>query len=560
MSERAGDASPTGPDTLPALTVPATVDGLATALTYSGAGIAVTGPDRSHPDCRPHPPLVEFGEVSIPDEVSTSRPETDVTARLPADRATLFVAAPLVYYLGAHVELHDGPPTLVLPDREHEFSPLPAFQHEVATLLGDTFFLDGLVRELPSEADACLEDLLPSTGGCPYALASATPGERVAQYLDCDRGRVADERPEWHLATYTDQGDEEVRCLPYLLDAMSLVYLPQSSAIDAQGLLKHSLDDFYRARPEGDVASVDVLAPELHDGDLHAWLAEGVPVSAFTPSRAAYEHRLAASSGDHRTDDHLDVAVVLNDDRMSAEHDAVARTYRENADSFPARVSVHESLSTDELARVFEADHDFVHYIGHCEVSGLRCTDGGLDCSSLSESGARTFFLNACGSYHQGRTLVERGSVAGAVTIRTVLDEQAAAVGTAFARLLVRGFGIERAMRLARRQVLMSTDYAVVGDGTFALTPDTDPALLHVDPRSDGDYAVRYSVPAEGRVGGTFVAPFESCRRLRGTTASDTLDAEGTRALLADRQRPVIFDGDLRWSTDLAPVLDSAGR
>ncbi|MFC5972932.1 hypothetical protein ACFPYI_16485 [Halomarina salina] len=551
MSERGGDAHLTGWDAPPTLTVPATTRGLATSLTFSGAGITDTGPGRSHPDRRPHPPLVEFGERSIPDAVVEARPETDATFHLPDDRATLFVAAPLAYYLGARVEIREGTrPTLSLPEREYEFSPLPSFQHEVADLLCDVFFLDGIVRELPGERRDCRDELVVEAGACPYALQSGTPGARVEAYLDCDRERVAAERPDWHLATYADQGDDEARCLPYLLDAMSLVYLPESSTIDAQGLLKHSLDDFYRAgRPEGDVASVDVLEPELHHGDLHAWLAEGVPVSAFTPSQAAYEHRRSAAPSEP-----LDVAVVLNDDAMAAEHDAVARTYRENSDAFPATVDVRESLTTGELARLFEADHDFVHFIGHCEVSGLRCPDGGLDCDSLSSSGARTFFLNACGSYHQGQKLVAGGSVAGAVTIRTVLDEQAAAVGTAFARLLVRGFGIERAMQLARRQVLMSTDYAVVGDGTFALTPDERPALLHLEPHGDG-FTVRYTVPADGREGGVFSAPFETCRRLRGTTAEATLDSAATRSLLADRQRPVIFDGDLRWSTDLATDL-----
>ena len=551
MSERAVDGKLTGWDVPPTLTVPATTRGLATALTFAGAGIVDTGPARSHPDRRPHPPLLEFGERSIPDRVVDVRPETGATFRLPDDRAALFVAAPLAYYLGARVEIHDGDrPTLSLPGRNHEFSTLPAFQHEVADLLRDAFFLDGLVRELPDERRECEEDLVAGVGGCPYALTSATPGARVEAYLGYDRERVAADRPDWHLATYADQGDAEARCLPYLLDEMSLVYLPESSDIDAQGLLKHSLDDFYRAEgPDGNVASVDVLEPALHAGDLHAWLAEGVPVSAFTPSLAAYEHRRAAPPSDH-----LDVAVVLNDDAMVAEHEAVARTYRENADAFPADVTVHESLTTDRLARLLEADHDFVHYIGHCEVSGLRCPDGGLDCDSLSTTGARTFFLNACGSYHQGQKLVAGGSVAGAVTIRTVLDEQAAAVGIAFARLLVRGFGIERAMQLARRQVVMSTDYAVVGDGTFALTSGADPALLHVDP-VDGGFAVRYTVPADGRPGDVFTAPFEDCRRLRGTTAEAVVDAPAARTLLAGRQRPVIFDGDLRWSTELASDL-----
>ncbi|MFD1515196.1 hypothetical protein [Halomarina rubra] len=515
-----------------------------------------TGPERSHPDRRPRPPLVAYGEWAIPDSLVATRPETEVTFELPPDRATLFVAAPLAYYLGARVELGEGAvPRLSLPGEEHTFSPLPTFQHEVADLLRDVFFLDVLVREADAEGVDCRADLVSAVGGCPYALTDASPGERVARLLDCDREWLATERPDWHLATYADQGEEEARCLPYLLDAMSLVYLPESSDIDAQGLLKHSLDDFYRAgRPEGDVASVDVLDPELHAGDLHAWLAEGVPVSAFTPSRAAYEHRAAATPSER-----LDVAVVLNDDAMAEEHEAVARTYRENATSFPATVDVYRSLTTDELASVFERDHDFVHYIGHCEVSGLRCADGGLDCESISGSGARTFFLNACGSYHQGQKLVAGGSVAGAVTIRTVLDRQAAAVGTAFARLLVHGFGIERAIQLARRQVLMSTDYAVVGDGTYALTPDADPSLLHVAPY-DGGFEVRYTVPAEGRAGDAFVAPFENCRRVRGSSAETVLSPDETRDLLAARERPVVYDEDLRWSGDLATELPDLDR
>lgn len=317
----------------PTVTVPATADGLATALTYAGARTTETGPARSHPDCRPHPPLVAFGEESVPDGLVANRPETEATLTLPADRATMFVAAPLAYYLGARVEVVEGtPPTLDLPDRSHEFDPLPAFQHEVASLLCDTFFLDGVVRERPGEGADCREDLVVDAGCCPYALTEATPGERVARYLDCDRDRVAEARPEWHLATYADHGEEEARCLPYLLDAMSLVYLPESSTIDAQGLLKHSLDDFYRAGRADDVATVDVLDPELHEGDLHAWLADGVPVSAFSPSRAAFEHRRAAVPSDRPA-----VAVVLNDEAMATEHEAVSRTYREHTDAFPAR-------------------------------------------------------------------------------------------------------------------------------------------------------------------------------------------------------------------------------
>jgi hypothetical protein len=121
------------------------------------------------------------------------------------------------------------------------------------------------------------------------------------------------------------------------------------------------------------------------------------------------------------------------------------------------------------------------------------------------------------------------------------------------------GFGIERAMQLARRQILMSTDYAVVGDGTFSLTR-SEPAVLKVEPsdpeaRNSGgvsdSYAVGYSVPADGWPGGSYRAPFEDCRRLRGTTAHTTLTAAQLCDFLDDRWLPVVYDGSLHWSDEL---------
>jgi hypothetical protein len=552
MTERAVDAlsdTVTG-DEPPTITVEATPEGVATAITHLPARIATTSPRRSHPDARPHPPLVEFGATpDLPGGVPP--PETGVELQLPADREHLLVAAPLAYYLGATVHVGTETPRLLTPDRELSFDRLPAFQHEAASLFRDAFFLDTLVRGtseevgdsgigLPADPERAFDLDRP-----PAALREAGLGDRLETYLDADRESLAGARPAWYLSTYADPTDAAARCLPFLLDDLSLIYLPDASDIDEQGLLRRSLDDFYRA-PD-DVASVDVVAPELYDGELHGWLAEGVPVSAFTPSPAAYEHRLAAEAAGPQED--LSVAVVLNDAAMADEHDDVARTCRERAGGHPASVEVHESLRTVQLARVLERDHDFLHFIGHCEVSGLQCPDGGLDCESLSRSGARTFFLNACGSYYQGRALVEAGSVAGAVTLRTVLNRQAATVGTTFARLLTCGFGIERAVQLARRQILMSTDYAVVGDGTYAVA-DGEPTVVEVEPTGEG-FAVTYGVPPEGAVGAGYRAPFEDGRRPRGTPAEATLDRTALADLLADRWCPVVYDGALRWPNEV---------
>ncbi|WP_254535012.1 hypothetical protein [Halomarina litorea] len=557
MTERGPDASSPGDEAgPPELVVAPTVDGLATALTHMPSRLRATAPERSHPAVRPHPPLVtvdpDAAETTVPGSLAAARPDTEVHLALPADREHLFVAAPLAYYLGAAVSVGADQPRLSTPGGEYDLDPLPAFQHEAAALLRDVFTLDALVRDLSGEGRACRVDLVTDLGLCPAGLRGSSPGVRLDAYLGVDRDRLAGKRPEWHLSTYADPTDEALRCLPFLLDALSLVYLPESSDIDEQGLLRYSLDDFYRCPPGGRVASVDVVEPTLHSGELHAWLAEGVPVSAFTLRPAAFEHRRAAPPPDGE----LAVAVVLNDGSMAGEHDVVADTYRKRAEGLPASVSLYESLRADELADLLETPHDFVHYIGHCEVDGLRCPDGSLDCASLSTSGARTFFLNACGSFHQGRTLVDAGSIAGAVTLRTVLNEQAATVGTTFARLLMRGFGIERAMQLARRQIMMSTDYTVVGDGTFSLT-DAEPSVLKVEPLGqDGGndeeaaYAVTYTVPADGWPGGSYRAPFEDCRRLRGTTVETTLNAPQVRDLLEERWMPVVHDGSLHWSDE----------
>ncbi len=538
---------------VPILDLPDTPEGVATALTNLSALVREPTASRSHPDLRPHPPLLRVdpeADTTVPPTLAADRPETGVDFRLPADRQHLFVAAPLAYYLGATVTLADDVPALETCGVTHEFSPLPGFQTEVAALLRHVFYLDCLVRERPDEVAACGREALADHGLCPAALADAAPAARLEAYLTVPTEALAPHWPEWHLATYADPGPETLACLPYLLDAMSLVYLPESSDIDAQGLLRRSLDDFFRGPGQGPVASVDVVDPELQAGELHAWLADGVPVSAFTPSAAAFENRFRNGS----PDDVLDVTVVLNDDAMEGEHEAVARTYRERSAGLPVDVTVREGLSVAELADLLETDHDFLHYIGHCEVGGLQCSDGGLDCESLARSGVRTFFLNACGSYHQGRALVEGGSVAGAVTLRTVLNRPAATVGTTFARLLMCGFGIERAMQLARRQIMMSTDYAVVGDGTYALT-GAEPAIVHLHEVEDG-YDLTYTVPADGRVGDGFHAPFETCRRLRGTTADRRLGRDAVVDFVTTHQLPVVFDGNLYWPDTFLEEVD----
>jgi len=533
------------------LTVEPTVEGVAEALSRLSASHLTTGPERSHPSRRARPPLVEVGESTrVPAELRQATPETGISLRLPADFEHLFVAAPLAYYLGAEVTVGEREtPLLVAPEAgvAHDLSPLPEFQGEVSALLRRTFFIDTLARDIEGEDLAGRARALDRLGLDGATLRDCLPAERLAAYLSLP-DVVDDHMPGWHLSTYVEPAPEHASSLPHLLAAMSQVYLPEASDLDRSERLERSLDDFYRATAEA--ASVDVLAPTLHDGDLHAWLAEGTPIDAYKTSHSALRNRLQYPDHGNAS---CEVAVVLNDEAMEAER-AVADIYREEAAGQSMNVTVHEGLCRDELADVFEMPHDFVHYIGHCDVEGLRCPDGNLAAETLNTVRARAFFLNACGSYHEGRALVENGSAAGAVTLTSVLDEQAATVGRTLARLLVNGFGIARALEFARRRIMMGKDYAVVGDGTVSVVRGTDPETVHVTP-TDGEFQVRYEVPAARTAGESYEEPFENRTYLRGVPAETTLDRETLVAFLRERSVPVVHDGQFFWSEALADRL-----
>ena len=529
------------------VTVPPTPSGLAAAITAMSGAHSTDGPGRSHPSNRRRPPTVELGStVDVPASVSPDT--TGVEVVTPPSFEALFVLAPLSYYLGAEVSVGDVTrPRLRAPAAgvDRRLPALPELQTRCASLLRRCFYLDCHCRD-EDGSDAVLASL----GLDGAALRDASTAERLARYLDVPSRAISGRLPEWHLSTYVKPDAEHVPALPCLLDDMSQIYLPSASELDDEELLDRTLSDAYRAA--ADVPSVDVVDPELRDGQIHAWLADGTPIDAYKTTASAYRNRRRYGE---RTGGPLSVTVVLNDGSMRAERDTVADIYRDQTADRPIDVTVREDLTVGQLARELATPTDFLHYIGHCENGGLRCPDGTLSTAELARSRTRTFFLNACGSYHEGIDLVEAGSMAGAVTLTAVLDEQAATVGTTFARLLTHGFSIERGMQIARRQVLMGKDYAVVGDGTSSLVPvPEEEAVVHLTDRG-GEYEVRYEVLTTDGKGQRYDCPFDGTPRLCGDPTERTVSAATLRRAFDGRTLPVIYDGELHWSDDLAPRL-----
>ncbi|WP_276254066.1 hypothetical protein [Halomontanus rarus] len=555
------------------ITVPPTTEGMATAITHLTSAQKTPTPDRTYPTLRGHPPLVRQGpKCEISDRIETSTPDTGIELLVPDAIEPLFVTAPLAYYLQARVRTTDREtPALRLPDvaREVALSPMPTLERDAERLLRKTFFLDSLVRNAgPYRADLSELSMLDALELDMEALYEATPQQRLATYLDVPHGAIEHRLPTWHLTTYVDPTPSNVELLPFLLDRLSLLGVPRTSELEGKELVERSLEDFYRGpQPRSNptaragasqVASVDIVKPELKSSHAHGWLADGVPIDVFKSAAEAYSNRLnyLEDSGNPTS-----ICIVLNDRDMKGEHTDVAEIYRQRSDDLAIDVSVEESLGTAELARVFETDHDFVHYIGHCETDGLRCSNGSLSIDSLDRCNAQTFFLNACGSFYEGMSLIEKGSVAGAVTFTKVLNDHAVKVGSTFAKLLIHGFSIERAMSLARRRIMMGKDYAVVGDGTHSLTQGEHrvPTTATVERLDDDQYLLSLECFSTQMTGLYYYPHVETNEHayLCGTESSFTLETGELVSFLKESETPVIYDGDVYWSQDLWPTLQS---
>ncbi|WP_408958756.1 hypothetical protein [Natrinema sp. 74] len=578
------------------ITVPDSPSAVADAITHMAASHKTDSPDRSYPTLRGHPSLIEHGdELEIPDSVRSDTPGHGIELVVPPDYESLFVTAPLAYYLQATVRTTDERfgrragsrsdeprPRLRLPEHaiEEPLSSMPDLERDVERLLRKTFFLDCLVRNAGPYGTTLSElSLLEALGLDADVLYEASPQDRLAAYLDVPYAAIKHRLPDWHLSSYVTPAYDSVETLPFLLDRLSMVYTPRTSDLEGKELVERSLEDFYRHgdpepepvtgtgraagvdRATGQIASVDIVKPDLQGGRTHGWLADGVPIDVFKSAPTAYHNRLAFLE---QASDSTSICVVLNDPEMAGEHDHVAEIYRQRSEELTLDLTVEESIGTAELARVFETDHDFVHYIGHCETDGLCCPDGTLAASSLDRCNVQTFFLNACGSFYEGMNLIEKGSVAGAVTFTKVLNDHAVKVGSTFAKLLVHGFSIERAMGLARRRIMMGKDYAVVGDGTHSLTQAESrlPTTATLEELDEGGDERRFLLTLDcfsTRVSGSYYFPHTEHNEhayLCGNESSFTLSESELATMLKETEASVIYDGDIYWSKELWSRFD----
>ncbi|EMA46296.1 hypothetical protein [Halococcus saccharolyticus] len=558
----------------PAATVTTTTDpvDVMAAVSTFGSALKTTSPERSYPTLRGHPPTIELGDEL--DLAGLEPPETGVTIEVPPEYRSIFVIAPLAYYLGARVRPGDEPRLRADHGLEYSLDGPGGFERTVERTLKQTFFLDCLARTeglypvALHEREAVEADL-----GLDFAALYDQPlAERLDAYLDVPFATIEDHLPEWKLTSHVEPTPASIETLPFVVDDLAVVRcastgsVTRSKALMFDGGVETATarreDEFTRSasasttrstNPEsGTEADVEFVSPEATDSLEEAWIGEGMPLGASKTSVEAYQNRLDRTP----VDGDIDITVVCNDADMAEERDLIDDIYG-NRDELPFDVSLHRDLTTAELEGVLSTQTDFLHYIGHVDDGGFECADGDLNANTLDTVGVDAFLLNACQSYRQGMALIEAGSIGGIATLTDVLNCEAVRMGRTLAGLLNAGFSLQSALEIARGESIMGDEYLVIGDGGLAIAQSASgmPNLINLKPEENSFDIELETYPTSQRGIGSLVVPYmDSISRYylsSGVIGPFSITQNELERFFKLETVPVRISGKLRWSDQI---------
>lgn len=541
---------------------------LATVVSTFGSALKTTSPERAYPTLRGHPPAVELGEaLDVPDGLEP--PDTGVTIEVPPDPASIYVVAPLAYYLGATVALADRPCLRTAAGFVHPLGGSERdFQAEVERVLKQTFLLDCLVRtEGYYAVDLAERAALEPTLDLDFETLYDEPlARRVERYLEVPNPSIADHVPRWALTAHVPPTPAGIEAIPFVVNELAIVRSTTPRRLSPGEIRSRVLDGFFDPAgaavrsnsPDGSeeppgterpLERLPVVSVEPTGSIDDAWFGDGVPLGATMGIPQAYRNRFERTPQEGE----IEIAVVCND-RAMAEEGTLATSVYGSRDDLPFDVALYEDLDRESLADRLATDVDFLHYVGHISADGFHCPDGVLDAASLSTVGPDVFFLNGCESYQQGRHLIEGGCVGGVVTIGEVVDSGAATVGRTMARLLNLGFPLRTALALARRESIVGGQYLVVGDGNadVAATGDGAPVLCDVAAGRDGRYrlTIRTFLPRESGMGALAFPTLErnDYHHLTPGAVTFRVTEEELAQYLEWHPYPIRTDGRLVWN------------
>jgi hypothetical protein len=586
----------------PAATITTTDDPLdvMSAVSSLGSALKTTTCERSYPTLRGHPPTIEVGEeLEIPPELE--HPDTGVRIEVPPDLPSIFVVAPLAYYLGAEVVPGGVPQLRTDSGFEYALDGPDGFETEVERVLKQVFFLDCLARtEGLYKVDLHERRAVASVLDLEFGELYGTPlAQQLEAYLGVPFALLEEHVPQWKLTTYVAPEIGHVEMLPFVVNDLAVVKTPGSagSTESSSGTQAKAVEEFVRSGASesmragaftrsasgaiedtntGSTPGVDTPGPartsgpaqrsssealpetpsivDLEESDSleQAWVGEDVPLGASKATATAFRNKLAREA----TDGDIAITVICNDEEMLDEHDNAAEVYG-NREELPFDVRMYRDLSVEQLRYVLESETDFLHYIGHIDERGFECSDGMLDVADLDSVGVDTFFLNACRSYRQGMKLIDRGAIAGVVTLEDILDSGALRIGRAMARLLNRGFPMRAALNIASGQSIIGNQYLVVGYGNMDVTQAESgtPAIFEID-SSKSDLGVDFQTyPTNARGIGTMIRPHILGNSEHFLSSGSLKQFEMSRSdldkLIDLDTVPMRIDGEFTWSDNI---------
>ena len=537
-----------------------------TAVSQFSSALKATSPERSYPSYRGHPPTVELGEsLRIPDHLS--KPDTGLHITVPPDYRSIYVAAPLAYYLGADLRPGDTPQLVADTGFTYTFDTGHGFERDVEHVLKQVFFLDCITRtEGLYQVNLRERRAIESHIDLDFTTLYDQPlTKRTEAYLDIPFSMLEDHIPDWKLSTYIEPTPDSVEMLPFAVNDLAIVRTPNKSELappDKEIMVVDDFlrsDDFTRGTNTDTTNNTTYYRPRLSDSLEQIWFGEGTPLGASKAMVEAYQNRLSRTptSGD------IEITVVCNEfqspiNTMNGkgareEEEIVDMVYGSRAD-LPFDVTVYHNLTIQEFRSVISSSSDFFHYIGHVDEDGFGCTNGSFDAATVDSVGIDAFFLNACRSYEQAKRLIEAGSTSGIATLTDVLNNEAVSIGGVLARLLNLGFPLYAALEIASDEIFLGEQYLVVGDGGVALaqTETGTPNLCEIEPTDDG-FEVDYTTYPTTQLGiGSMIMPHteqnEEFFLNSGTIETFSMSKEELHRFLALEEIPVLIDGELQWS------------
>lgn len=512
-----------------------TAESLFRGVSTFGSVMTTQSPERSLPWKRPHPPRIHVDDRFKAAETLTGH-HSPVTVRFPLSKHSAAIAAPLVYYLGGALE-EGKKPHLELSNGQFHYLDPDALAADTSRILYKVLFLDSLAREARGRDQKLkLRDRFAAAYGFDWEeIRTLDPMERLTRYFEIETRGLEDHLPDWEQRAYATPSKRLVESIPYL-------------AYDLRVPFPYADSERHPRCTRSNSQRLPTGLTRHHAPDV---IGRNAPVGVHRAYPASFVHRQQ-----RRIDpDGPVIRIACTDPLMEGEaEDSVSIYSAEYGDSI--RLEFSDNVGTEQLESLLTAHSDFFHYIGHVKPRGFECTDGFLDASSIQSVGAEVAFLNACQSNRQLVKLIENGAVAGIGTRIAVPNTPAMRFGLLLARLLIRGFPLEVALRIARRARRIGKDYVRMGDPKVELPSPTNPFPFFCEIRTTKgnqfELTINTCLTTSYRPGSA--TPFEigdeTVSLLNSESHTLVVEPEAIRDFLQRYQVPLFVDDDFVWSDE----------